>query len=408
MPPKKQPDKKKGKEDEPSGYNVNVMTIDQLKQYARLLEGEIEDMRRHCNFYQKTEDELVELLRIAEEDLKYDEEVLLLKDVELEKLKLNFLNHLPEKRQLPTYMEHRSSETKEKMSAEISARLEEEENRHISETKKLKSILQEKNRQLEALKVKIEMGRREAKERNEECLRDMGSSQEKVLEQAIERYGHAKIEAEVDFKQALEMINFEAREGKIRGERNFNEACMSFKQKLHNYYKEITKQDLETIKKLKNKIVKIEESIKKSKSLFEKAKEEEKELKRKAKSKINNRNGDIYAKFDAGPFRIMEAFKIHNKTEKLSLDNQNLDKQIKDITEKTKNLKRQFTTALGKIRDSAEMKVEFLDKKLNFIVDGDENETAVDSTITSSSERLSSEESMSRTETPYSDTSDNL
>lgn len=408
MPPKKQPDKKKGKEDETAGYNVNVMTLDQLKQYARLLEGEIEDMRKHCNFYQKTEDELVELLRMAEEDLKYEEEVLLLKDVELEKLKLNFLNHLREKRQLPKYMEHRSSETKEKLSAEISARLEEEENRHISETKKLKSILLEKNRQLEALKVKIEMGRRESKERNEECLRDMDSSQEKVLEQAIERYGHAKIEAEVEFKQALEMINFEAREGKIRGERKFNEACMSFKQKLHNYYKEITKQDLETIKKLKNKIVKIEESIKKSKSLFEKAKEEEKELKRKAKSKINNRIGDIAAKFDAGPFRIMEAFKIHNKTEKLTLDNQNLDKQIKDITEKTKNLKRQFTTALGKVRDSAEMKVNFLDKKLNFIAHGEENETVVDSTVPSSSERLSSEDSMSRIETPYSDTSDNL
>lgn len=371
MPPKKQPDKKKGKVDEPAGYNMNVMTLDQLKQYARLLEGEIEDMRKHCNFYQKTEDELVELLRIAEEDLKYDEEVLLLKDVELEKLKVNFLNHLREKRQLPKYMEHTSSEEKEKLSAKISARLEEEENRHISKTKKLKSILLEKNRQLEALKIKVEMGRREAKERNEECLRDMGFSLEKVLEKAIERYGHAKKEAEVEFKQALEMINFEAREGKIRGERNFNEACMSFKQKLHNYYKEITKQDLETIKKLKNKIVEIEESIKKSKSLLEKAKEEEKELKQNAKFKINNRNSGIAVKYDAGPFRLMEAVKIHNKTEKLALDNQNLEKQIKDITEKTKNLKREFTTALGKVRDSAEMKVEFLDKKLNFIVDGE-------------------------------------
>lgn len=405
MPPKKQPDKKKGKGEELAGYNINVMTLDQLKQYARLLEGEIEDMRKHCNFYQKTEDELVELLRIAEEDLKYDEEVLLLKDVELEKLKLNFLNHLREKGQFPMYMEHTGSEKKEKLLTEISNLLEEEGNRHISETKKLKSILLEKNRQLEALKVKIEMGRREAKERNEDCLKDMGSSQENILEQAIKRYGHAKKEAEVEFQQALEMINFEAREGKISSERNFDEICMSFKQKLHNYYKEITKQDLETIKKLKNKIVKIEESIKISKSHLDEAKEEEKELKRKAKFKINNYNGDITVKFDAGPFRIMEAFKIHNKIEKLALDNQNLEKQIKDITEKTKNLKRQFTTALGKIRDSAEMKVEFLDKKLKFIENGEENEA---STVPSSPERLSLEGSMSRTQTPCSDTSENL
>lgn len=71
MPPKKKAEKKKEPGEEPIGYNIDVMTLDQLRQYAVLLQNEIEDMRKHCNFYQKMEDELVELLRIAGDDLRY-------------------------------------------------------------------------------------------------------------------------------------------------------------------------------------------------------------------------------------------------------------------------------------------------------------------------------------------------
>lgn len=71
MPPKKKPDKKKEQEEEQIGYDVSIMSQDDLKQYARLLESEIEDMRRHCNFYQKMEDQLMEFLRITEDNLGY-------------------------------------------------------------------------------------------------------------------------------------------------------------------------------------------------------------------------------------------------------------------------------------------------------------------------------------------------
>ena len=248
------------------------------------------------------------------------------------------------------------------------------------------------------------MDRREAKEKTEEYLKDMDTSHKNVLEQAIERYSQAKKDAEDEFKQALEIIILEAREGKIRGERKLNEVCGAFKQKLHNYYKDTTKQDLNAIKKLKNKIADVEESIKKSTLLLEEAKKENKEWKQKAKFKIENGNKrEIVAKFNACPLKLMKALKIHEKTEKLALENQNLLKQIKSITEQTTNLRRHFTTALGKVRDSAEMKVAFLDKKLNFILEEEANKTAVSNpSVLSPKEIPDTVGSMSGTETPYS------
>ncbi|KAF8787203.1 Alcohol dehydrogenase class-3 like protein [Argiope bruennichi] len=88
MPPKKKEKdkKKKGEEEEVVGYDVKIMDISDLRQYAHMLEKDIDNMREYCTFFQKTEDKLVDVYRRRQEELKEREDSILEKNIELEKI----------------------------------------------------------------------------------------------------------------------------------------------------------------------------------------------------------------------------------------------------------------------------------------------------------------------------------
>lgn len=318
---------------------------------------------------------------------RFSEDTILSKDVEIEKLKLKLLKHLKEKKQWPGYMEYSGSVKAEKLSQETNSKLEQEETRHLQETQRLKQILQEKDRKLEALRVKIEMARKETQEKNEEYLKAMQDHQKNLLEEAIKKFDTAAEEAHREFVDARETLELEAREGKISGERRLNDACANFKQKLHEYYKEVTRQDLDTIKKLKQDIKRVEENIEKSKLRLKQAREENNFQKTIPKPRFPRPHySQIFANHDANEVKMTEAFRTHNRLEKLTLKNQELERQIKAVTEETLNLRKQFTLALKRVRDSAEMKATVLERKLNAIMDRNGSESSASDEISYSPE----------------------
>lgn len=310
-----------------------------------------------------------------------------------------------EKRQWPKYMEHTRITRRDKLSSATCDSMEEEVNRHLQETERLKSILQEKDRQVEALRVKTEIARRETLEKNEQCIQDMGEHQKNLLEQSVKMFDTVLQETDADFRQAKEIITCEAREAKIMAERAFNDACEGFKEKLHDYYKQITKQDLDTVKKLKREIKKVEEGIENSKFLMQEALKENKALKECAGANLPKKGSKTVAKFDAGPLKMIEAVKAHNKIEQLALANQNLEEQIKNVMDKTFNLRRQFTLGLKKVRDSAERKVEILHRKLAYILDEKKKKSLEEEQQLKGSEILRHSPSESETITHFSESS---
>lgn len=306
---------------------------------------------------------------------RFNEDDIRRKDVELEKLQMKFLKHLQEKMQWPKYVEHSKWSRKERISSDTDTRLYLEQERHFQEKERLKGILREKEKQLESLRIKIEMSRRESKESNEVYLRDMDDYQKSLMKKAIERFDSSKQETMEEFQRAKEILETRAQEDKIQSEESFRVACEAFKRKLQDYYKEVTKQDFEMIKNLKQSIRKVERNIIHSRLQLEKAQNENKDLKVVSRAKTAKREIDdsnSVARSNASPFKLTQALKMHVDTEKLSIENQNLLEQINDLTEKTNNLRRQFTSTLRKVRESAEVKSFILEKKLNFISEGED------------------------------------
>lgn len=254
----------------------------------------------------------------------------------------------------------------EDTSSEISSLLEKEENRHLEETKRLKLILHEKDRQIEAMRGKIEMSRKETKETNEVSLKGMDLEQQNLLEQAISRCDRETKETQKVFEESKEAMRLESLENKIRAEKAFNNACQEFKQKLQDYYKKVTKEDIDNIKRVKTDIKNIKDKIMSSKERLADAVEENKRLTELTKSRPKAFiPSSLHQKYDRGHSKLLEACKMHNKIEKLTRENQNLEKQIKDVDDRCCNLRRHFTQALQQVRASLEVKANILDSVSN-------------------------------------------
>ncbi|XP_035208575.1 uncharacterized protein LOC118183215 [Stegodyphus dumicola] len=244
MPPKKEP------EEEITGYNIEILSTEELKQYARLLESEIEALRKHCSFFQAAEDAVAEHLRIGEEKKKS----LLAKDVELEKLRLKACQKLSEKRQWPPYENVANEQKQNRRSSATRALLLKEEQRHAEEEAHLKCLLREKNQHLEASLTTAQMARNETKKRIDRSLQEMNSRQRELFENSVSTFVKVMMEGSREFQISIEELEKEAAEGRIQGQKAFTDACENFRNELLGYYKNITKQDLQVIKKLQEEI----------------------------------------------------------------------------------------------------------------------------------------------------------
>ncbi|XP_054720638.1 dynein regulatory complex subunit 4-like [Uloborus diversus] len=376
MPPKKQPEKKKELEEEVKGYNIEIMTLDELKQYAHVLEKEIEAFRKHCSFYQKCDDELVQLQRSSKQDLELKEDLILSKDVDLEKLKIDFLAKIREKREWPQYDKLVGSNRRDRQASVTSERLEIEANRHFEEEKRLKEVLRKKDEEFEALKRKTEMVRRQVKEEGQEYIASVKESQKPLLQSCVKSLMTFLVETKEEFEIASETLEKEAEEAKNFAERNFRMACESLKEKIMNTYQDRTRKDLDTINKLQEEIMATERAIEKSKAKLEAQRTNLSQQKGMNKVTTSKRNSaHPIPKFDAEPVKMAIELSNHKKIERLTLENQILEEKIRDVSEKVESLKRQFTSGLKKVRDMAEIKINLLEQKLQQIREDNTSET---------------------------------
>ncbi|GIY08674.1 dynein regulatory complex subunit 4 [Caerostris darwini] len=361
MPPKK--DAKKKVEEAPIGYNVAVMSTAELKQYAHSLEKEIETMRGYCSFFQKSEDELADINRKRQSELKQKTESILEKDLEMEKLRLDVENNIKERRHCPKYYEFANEEKVDRQASETASKLEESLRQHQDEQLRMKLDMLDRELELEAETKKIQIARKAATENNNKKLQDMDNHERNLLESSIEAFVATLEKGREINRLAMKTIQGEALEGRRKAEREFRNVCFSYKHKLKDYYKQITKQDLDAIKDLAGKVKKLEATIQSTKLQLQDVQQKNAVLQETKRPQGPKR-------YVPGPSRISSKLKLamkrekEKKIERLKKENDALLEKIKETEEETVNLRKHFTQTLYKVRQSAELKTKFLEKKL--------------------------------------------
>ncbi|GBM43184.1 hypothetical protein AVEN_50105-1 [Araneus ventricosus] len=367
MPPKKEKDKKKkGEEEEVVGYDVKIMNISELKQYAHMLEKDIENMRECCTFFQKTEDKLVDVYRRRQEELKQKEDSILAKNIEMEKLRLDVQRKIQEKRQRPKYTEYACEKEIGSQVSEMNEKLEEGHHIHKNEQDQLRMKMMDKERELEAETKKIQMARKTAVENNSKKLKEMDEYERNLLEKSIKAFVAMLEEGSQINRLAMKTIETEAQEAKRKAEQEFRNACGSYKQKLQDYYKEITRQDLQAIKDLASKTKNLETTIQSLKTRLREVQEQNASLQADSRQKRPTKYIPGHSRIDSKTKLAMK-FQKERRIDELKKENDLLQDKIKAVEEETVNLRRRFTQALYKVRQSAEMKTRFLESKLQSI-----------------------------------------
>ncbi|GBM43186.1 hypothetical protein AVEN_50105-2 [Araneus ventricosus] len=165
---------------------------------------------------------------------------------------------------------------------------------------------------------------------------------------------------------AMKTIETEAQEAKRKAEQEFRNACGSYKQKLQDYYKEITRQDLQAIKDLASKTKNLETTIQSLKTRLREVQEQNASLQADSRQKRPTKYIPGHSRIDSKTKLAMK-FQKERRIDELKKENDLLQDKIKAVEEETVNLRRRFTQALYKVRQSAEMKTRFLESKLQSI-----------------------------------------
>ncbi|XP_015920123.1 dynein regulatory complex subunit 4-like [Parasteatoda tepidariorum] len=370
MPPKKKDKKKKKEEDEEVGYDVNTMTTDELKKYARMLEKGIEEMRKHCSFYRSSGDKLAQFYQLRQQDLLEMENELLCKDIEMEDLQLKVQQEINDKEQGLNYREFSSIQHEKMVNSDTETKIAHLAQRHQKELNRLKEEFIESEKVLEVNSRRVHLAKRAAMYSAAEKIQDLEEHQEKLIEKNTEAFTKMLEDTTFDLKFNIELIETEALETKRIAEHKFRNSCLSYKEQLHEYYKNITKEDLAVIKELKQKIHELEESIKKSKSKLKYIISENRDLETNSERKSGRGTKKLdSAKVIGNDIVISKDFYRQRKIEKLRKENEVLEKEIDRVEKETDNLRCQFTDSLRKIRDSAERKAKLLENKIDVLFD---------------------------------------
>lgn len=358
MPPKK--DKKK---QEPLvSYDVNTMNTAELKEYAKMLEKEIEANRDFSSFYRQTEDDLGTVLRTRQDHIQQMNEESVNTDIEIEKLISEVQQKSDEKDQRAKYDDFISD--KRKTVKESKSRLNESLLMDQYEQEKLSSMLQEEGKKFEAELRRIQMARKEGMEKNSMKLKETMEFEENLRGITSKRLDEKLAETGFRNKLALKSVEEEALEAKRLGENQYHDICQSYKQRLQEYYKGITRNDLDVIKELEQTAEKIKASIESTKLQIKDIQQQNENLK-------TGKSKGVATSFEAVQPSLEK--KISNMTnsnkskrmESLKKKNLILEGKIKVLEERTSNLRDKFTQILHKVRHSSEMRPLLLEKKLN-------------------------------------------
>ncbi|GFR03281.1 GAS domain-containing protein [Trichonephila clavata] len=359
MPPKKKKDKKKVEKVEP--YNVEVMSIGELKEYVNMLEKDIETLRNYMTFHQKSEERLADVNMRRQEELKLKEKQILAKDIEMGKLAVSVQHKVKEKRQWPKYDEFVNEQRVDRLASQTAVELEKDVQHHQDKKQQLNAKMTEKETELEAEAKKIQMGRMAAMKKNSKRLKDMDRHERDLLEKSIKAFVAMLEEGSQMNRLALKNIQTEALGNRRRTEEQFRTDCRSYREKLHEYYKQITRNDLKVIKETENKLKTLEKDIQAKQLQLQQIQKRNALLKTISYQKSSNRYKFVRSKTNS-----KTKLKLQKDTEisQLKKENALLLEQIQNIEKETVQLRRNFTQSLYKVRQSAEMKTVFLEKKL--------------------------------------------
>ncbi|GFR03282.1 GAS domain-containing protein [Trichonephila clavata] len=311
------------------------MDITEMREYARMLERDIETMRCYKNLYQMIDDNLGDAYKMRQEEIKRKKEEILAKDVEMERMRLSGKDCA---RGEELVSEHPASEMA--FRHEGFSREQDKQNQLTDKImKKLK---------LEAEDKAIEIEKKAAMEKNK--LRNMDVKKH-FLKKTIEPFVEIMEEGKQLTRLVSETIQDEALES---SRKEFRNVCSSYKEKLHEYYKELIRQDVEDIRNAKYKSESLEAALKSTQSLL-------KETQQKVILKVNT-----YKPYESET-NSMAKLKLQKEAEidELKKENAMLLEQIQDVEKEIIQLKKAMTPVLYKIRQSAEMKAAILKKKLS-------------------------------------------
>ncbi|GFY75463.1 GAS domain-containing protein [Trichonephila inaurata madagascariensis] len=336
MPPMQKMGKNKMKDEKIEGYDVRVMNISEMREYARMLERDIETMRCYKNLYQMIGDHLGEAYKLRQEGMKRKQEEILAKDVEMQ-----LKGKECAKEELFT----------ERPASEMTFRQEEGFSRERDKQNQVTGRIM-RTLKLEAEDKAIEIERKAAMEKNK--LRNMDGKKH-FLENTIEPFVEIMEEGQQLTRLVSETIQDEALES---SRKEFRDVCTSYKEKLHEYYKELIRQDVEDIRNAKYKAENLEAAFKSTQSLL-------KETQQKALLKVNT-----YKPYQSEANSITE-LKLQKVAEidRLKKENAMLLEQIQNVEKEIVQLRKAMTPVLYKIRQSADMKTAILKKKFKSFSD---------------------------------------
>ncbi|KAG8173526.1 hypothetical protein JTE90_008871 [Oedothorax gibbosus] len=354
------PPKKKDKKQEPLvEYDVSLMNTEELKAYARMLEQEIEAFRDFNGFYLQAEDKMAGVLRTRQEHVQQMSEEIVKKDVEVEELKSEIQRKLDEREEEKIY--HDFVSDKRKKFQKVNSKL--TEDLHFNQYhQEIEKRLHDNDIKFEAEKKEMQMARKEEMEKNTEKIRNTKDYEESLWNNAIEKLDDNLTETVTFYELALDTIKAEALEAKRRGENSFDKTCQSYKQRLKDYFKQNIRKDLDVLKNLEMKAMKLRSSIESTKLQMTQLNTEH--LK---SAEIENSSSSFELVQPQTEYKKMDVPVAHKnrKIEKIRNENKILEKKIKVTEDETDKLRDKFTQTLYKIRQSAEKEAKLLEEKLN-------------------------------------------
>ncbi|GBN35791.1 hypothetical protein AVEN_215711-1 [Araneus ventricosus] len=341
MPPKKKPDS------EAVGiYDVEIMNEDELKQYIEALKEESERMKTAFIYHQRDKRELEDLLKNTQEDILSKYERLMQKEIELQQLLSESSDILNDeyKKQLIKDLEI----NKELTQNMIDNFIEVQEARMFQqdELKKLQKHLNDREKEVDNIKLAHRFISTDLKEQTEEEWTNMMEKRKTSLEEISKEFNEKHLEERRKLFEEEENV-IDAILDSLFGKDSDKYPSTNQAEKMSWYFKDLFWKNIKASVNLKVKVESLEKELNKLKMLLKDAEHENKELLKSFEAKnYSLQNGEQTASerddFD------------DKQLEYLTYENYTLNEKLRQVTEERNILKDKFISAMRDIYKKAD------------------------------------------------------
>lgn len=355
---------KKGKEVIVAGYNIAVMTEEELQDFALKLEEEIEKIREERNFFQVERDKIVQFWEITKQELEAKSAELQVKDKEIEDMKLSVAVQLQENMKKMKQLEYEYNKSLREHEVQKAADVRDMDEQHQTEQNLLMEKIKDHEFTISQMKLHYEDLIRQMKVAQDEELHNNKLMQERKLVDTIVKYENMMLDLQDSMDLQKRVETHEIEDSKNNDIRSFTDTHGQDFERMQGYFKDITLKNLSLISDLKNEIEAVKRNEEEMKNRLNKILKENNSL-HHAKLEVNQLKHYL-SNYERNKISLSLARKrlteCSERAKALEYENEVLSQTLDSTKKQKEALRNQFVILLRSLQERIGLRNVFLER----------------------------------------------